>query len=443
MKNVKLSRYTLAVPYQGRIILFNTLSRSLVAISEDAWNRLKNSISNANADIDNGTLNDSLIKELTTLGFLIPSQLDEKELMRTHVNVLKYTPTHMGMFVNLTSRCNLSCPYCYQDLRKALDSNQDLTTDSWNRIMRLINKRINILRNVNVVFFGGEPMLNYNTLKVAVRDLDSLKEIGIKTSMSIITNGTLFSKQRAQELAPYISSVQITLDGMKETHDKMRPYSDGSGTFDIILKNIIDNIDQYRKRIILRSNINDDNIASVKSLLHYLKEEYGLHKLLKGVGFEYIFPTQTSIHVGESYKLTQHISKLLIEIYSYAVDLGYSIGNPLILGPCMANHAFSFAVDEQLNVYKCPGFLYSNPDGYIDEEGNLVITSSRWYSLINFEPPCALNCKFGPVCYGGCRWMASSSKSKISCNIEHLQNYSEFLALYVKSRYKKLLEGEG
>lgn len=281
MKNVKLSRYTLAVPYQGRIILFNTLSRSLVAISEDAWNRLKNSISNANADIDNGTLNDSLIKELTTLGFLIPSQLDEKELMRTHVNVLKYTPTHMGMFVNLTSRCNLSCPYCYQDLRKALDSNQDLTTDSWNRIMRLINKRINILRNVNVVFFGGEPMLNYNTLKVAVRDLDSLKEIGIKTSMSIITNGTLFSKQRAQELAPYISSVQITLDGMKETHDKMRPYSDGSGTFDIILKNIIDNIDQYRKRIILRSNINDDNIASVKSLLHYLKEEYGLHKLLK------------------------------------------------------------------------------------------------------------------------------------------------------------------
>lgn len=60
--------------------------------------------------------------------------------------------------------------------------------------MRLINKRINILRNVNVVFFGGELMLNYNILKVVVRDLDFLKEIGIKIFMFIIINGMLFFK---------------------------------------------------------------------------------------------------------------------------------------------------------------------------------------------------------------------------------------------------------
>ena len=129
MNSVKLSRYTLAVPYGGRVLLFNTLSRSLVAISEEAWNRLRSNTSDTNVGINNGTLNKQLIKELTILGFLIPSELDEKELMRTYVNILKYTPTHMGMFVNLTSRCNLSCPYCYQDLRKTLENNQDLTTD--------------------------------------------------------------------------------------------------------------------------------------------------------------------------------------------------------------------------------------------------------------------------------------------------------------------------
>ncbi|AIU69125.1 hypothetical protein TEU_01550 [Thermococcus eurythermalis] len=206
MNGIKLSRYTLAVPYQGRVILFNTLSRSLVAISEEVWNRLKNSINNANVGIDNGTLNDQLIKELTALGFLIPSELDEKELMRTHVNILKYTPTHMGMFVNLTSRCNLSCPYCYQDLRKALDNNQDLTTDGWNRIMKLINKRTNILRNVNVVFFGGEPMLNYDTLKVAVRDLDSLREIGIKASKSKISCNIEHLQNYSEFLTLYVKS---------------------------------------------------------------------------------------------------------------------------------------------------------------------------------------------------------------------------------------------
>ncbi|GAB6134512.1 radical SAM protein [Thermococcus henrietii] len=434
----KASKYILDIPCDigdnRYIILFNTLTHSLVAVSEKIWKKLRN---------DNlKEIPTEIFDELINLGFLLPEELDEREIARTRINLSKYNPTHMGMFVNMTSRCNLACPYCYQDLRKNSNINLDLTVENWNKIMKLISKKGDILKKISVVFFGGEPMLNYDTLKVAVRDLDSLREIDIETSMSIITNGTLFSKQTGQELAPFINSVQITLDGMRETHDKMRPYPDGRGTFDIILKNILDNIDQYKKRIILRSNINESNIASVKSLLHYLREEYGLHKLLGGVGFEYIFPTQTSIHAGESYKLSQHISKLLIEIYSYAVDLGYPIGNPLVLGPCMASHAFSFAVDEQLNVYKCPGFLYSNPDGYIDEDGNLIIMNSRWYSLINFEPPCAFNCKFGPICYGGCKWMASALKSKISCNIEHLQNYSEFLTLYVKSRYKKLLEGE-
>ena len=434
----KVSRYILDIPYDVRdkryIILFNTLSRSLVAVSEKTWKKIKNNnLKEIPAEIFN---------ELVNLGFLLPEELEEREVARTRINLSKYNPTHMGMFVNMTSRCNLACPYCYQDLRKNLNINRDLTVENWNKIMKLIFKKEDILKKVSVVFFGGEPLLNYTVLKKAVLDLDSIKNMGIKSTMAIITNGTLFSKQIGQELSPYIDSIQITLNGMKSTHNKMRPYPDGRGTFDVILKNLVDNIDQYTHKIVIRSNINESNIDSVKSLLKYLKEEYDLHRLLRGVSFEYIFPTQTSICIGESYKLSQHISKLLIEIYTHAVDLGYSIGNPLIFGPCMASHAFSFAVDERLNVYKCPGFLYSTPDGYIDKEGNLIITSSRWYSLINFEPPCALTCKFGPICYGGCKWMATASKSQISCNIEHLRNYNAFLTLYIRSRYQKLLEGE-
>lgn len=285
-------------------------------------------------------------------------------------------------------------------------------------------------------------MLNYDVLKVALKELDSLKSLGVTPNVSIVTNGTLFSKQRGQELSPYVNSVQITLDGMKETHNKMRPYPNGRGTFDIILKNLVDNVDQYKERIVLRSSVNESNVDSVKYLLEHLKEEYGLHKMLGGVSFEYIFPTQVSINSGKVHKLDQHKSKLLLEIYTHAVELGYKIGNPLIFGPCMASHAYSFAVDERLNIYKCPGFLYSTPDGYIDNDGNLVITNSRYYSLINLEPSCAFNCKFGPICYGGCKWMSSASKSHTSCNRGYLRNYDAFLTLYVKSRYKRLLEGE-
>lgn len=71
MKNVKFLRYIFVVLYQGCIILFNIFLCLLVVILEDVWNRFKNSISNVNVDIDNGIFNDSLIKELIILGFLM------------------------------------------------------------------------------------------------------------------------------------------------------------------------------------------------------------------------------------------------------------------------------------------------------------------------------------------------------------------------------------
>lgn len=432
----KVSKYILEIPYAiGNTryhILYHMLYKSLIAISPTIWETINS------RNFEN--VPKKVLSQLIELGFLVPEGIDETEVMRTLINLQKYNPAHMGIFVNLTSRCNLACPYCYQDLRKKFSSQQDLAPENWKRIMTFINSK-NTLKDISIAFFGGEPLLNIETLTLALKDLETLKDSGVSYDASIITNGTLFSKEIGQELSQYSVTVQVTLDGMKEIHDVMRPFPNGEGSFDNILKNLLDNIDEFRGRIVLRMNVNEANKESVRSLLMYLRDEYGLHEMLGSVGFEYIFPTQTAIKVGSAHILDKAKSEILVELYHFAVDLGYKIGNPMVFGPCMASHAYSFAVDENLNVYKCPGFLYSEPDGYIDKMGKLIITSSRWYSLINFEPPCVTKCKFGPICYGGCKWMGSATKSGISCNLAYLKNYETLIKLYVQSKYKEILGG--
>lgn len=137
-EKLKISKYILAVPYSSgsekRKILFHTLRRSLIALSERSWEKI-NTQHFEDVPVE-------ILDQLVKLGFLLPKDVDERELARTHINLLKYTSTHMGMFVSMTSQCNLSCPYCYQDLRKSTNVNHDLTFEHWNRIMRLIHKRV-------------------------------------------------------------------------------------------------------------------------------------------------------------------------------------------------------------------------------------------------------------------------------------------------------------
>jgi uncharacterized protein len=378
------------------------------------------------------------LQQLIDLGFLVPSTVDEKEIVKLKMNSLKYTPLQMGIFVSLTSACNLKCPYCYQSMR---NDTKYLTVEKWKVLYKYITKHQDIVKALAIALFGGEPLMNYDIAKEICKDVKKLRVNGIHTSIALVTNGTLFTKEVGEELSDYLENVQITIDGMQGEHDKLRPLPNGKSSFEIIIKNLIDNIDLYKDRIVLRSNITEENIESVKTLLKYLKEEVGIMNKIKEVDFRYIYPSQNDIFDGAIYRLDSHVSKMLLEMYKYATELGYKIANPLLsVAPCMASHAFSFAVDENLNVYKCGGFLYSTPDGYISPDGKLVITNPRWYKLINFEPVCVNTCKFAPVCYGGCKWMGIMNNFKGTCNIEHFKDLKEFLRIYVNSNYKRQLE---
>src|SRR5262245_40907809 len=103
---------------------------------------------------------------------------------------------------------------------------------------------------------------------------------GIRQVISIITNGLLLTEDVVDRLVPYgLTGVKITLDGDRDTHNRMRPLRGGQGTFD----RIIDNIRRVSGRvgIAIGGNFDESSVDSYPALLEYLKEQDFADQLVK------------------------------------------------------------------------------------------------------------------------------------------------------------------
>src|SRR5690606_26699366 len=92
---------------------------------------------------------------------------------------------------------------------------------------------------LTVVFFGGEPLLNFPMIKIVVdycskKEKESLK----KFKYEIVTNGTMFNDEINAYLNENNFEVTISFDGDKDTQDKNRPFRGGKGSYDSILPKI-------------------------------------------------------------------------------------------------------------------------------------------------------------------------------------------------------------
>lgn len=118
------------------------------------------------------------------------------------------------MSIDITNKCNLRCLHCYNYSGENNCINDELTDEELIKVIEDVAK-MDIL---NICFCGGETLLRKNILLKLIK---ILSDKGIKTSM--VTNGILLTEEVAQQLKDAgISKVQISLDGIGESHEKLR-----------------------------------------------------------------------------------------------------------------------------------------------------------------------------------------------------------------------------
>lgn len=145
-------------------------------------------------------------------------RLDEDEICPVKLNGYKM------LNIYLTNACNLRCDHCFMQSGMALKN--ELNGVEWMRLLECFKQN----GGESVTFSGGEPLMHRDFVAI-IRKSHSL---GL--TVTVLSNGVLWNETLIQELAPYISEIQISIDGFDEdSNAKVR----GNGHFENVVRNVV------------------------------------------------------------------------------------------------------------------------------------------------------------------------------------------------------------
>jgi len=252
-----------------KYLLINGLSGSIDKITEDQLRWLK-LLSNGKK-IKNLRFYSFLKKR----GYIFDSRQQEDKvfyyLCKKIENFCLSTSPDFEFVIN--SFCNFNCVYCFEDI-KLRKRNLAMIRGQIDLAFKAINDKLLQGRkklNSPMGIFGGEPLLP--GAKKTIRYLfDNIAKRGYKAYF--VTNGYYINdfSEILDRYRKHIDSVQVTIDGPKETHDRRRMLRGGSGTFDRIVSGV-DQLLKMRIKTSVRMNIDGENIAYLKEFADFVRQK--------------------------------------------------------------------------------------------------------------------------------------------------------------------------
>ena len=211
-----------------------------------------------------------------------------------------------ALCLHIAHDCNLACQYCFAEEgeyhgrralmsfevgKKALDF---LVAHSGNRI------------NLEVDFFGGEPLMNWQVVKDLVAYGRSLEEPHHKKfRFTLTTNGVLLNDEILEFCNKEMANVVLSIDGRKEVHDRMRPFRGGQGSYDLIVPKF-QKVAESRNQMnyYVRGTFTHHNLDFSKDVLH-----------LADLGFKQISVEPVVAKPEDHYAIQEEDLPVLMEEY--------------------------------------------------------------------------------------------------------------------------------
>ncbi len=355
--------------------------------------------------------------------------------------------------------CNLHCIYCYEQTymikgTKDIDPLKmvDIQFDGIDKIIKIYEDKYgNIKDDIRITIMGGEPLLKCNLKTIEYIFKQAKKRNYI---IDIVSNGVdlnyyvdLFNKYKST-----LDHIQITVDGVKEIHDKRRIFHNGQGSFDLIMKNIKLAIEN-NILIILRVNVDDTNIDELPALANFLVKEFNNSEMLKPylyllqdggcsgeqnivnekIGIEKIFQLEEKNPNMTIFRKKFHPENFIESIFN---DVPYQP----VLRHCGAAKN-QFILDCKSNVYKCWHGIGNNnyrvgtfyPKYELDDE-KINDWFNRSVKIIN---KCK-ECKYRYICGTGCPAAKHMDNDNMDIKGPSCVNYGELIKTIMLEKMKKL-----
>ena len=149
--------------------------------------------------------------------------------------VVKNTPIK-ALCLNVAHDCNLRCKYCFASKGGYGTGRMLMSPETAKKAIDFVVERSGKRQNIEVDFFGGEPMMALDTVKQTVEYARSIEEkTGKKFRFTMTTNGMLLNDENMEYFNREMKNCVLSLDGRKETNDNMRVTAGGCGSYDIIV----------------------------------------------------------------------------------------------------------------------------------------------------------------------------------------------------------------
>lgn len=417
------SRYTRLFHRDGEYFLYCSLTNSFANIDEELYGILSD-VSEMRCGVD--SIPENCVADLLRMKALVNDDNTEFLKIKYNTHRLRFHSGKLSLTICPTLACNFRCHYCFEQQHQGRWMSDNVEND----IITFI-KSHKSAEAMDVTWFGGEPLLYFDRICSLT---DKLKALDLHYRASIVTNGYLLTHEKAERFKELsIGTAQITIDGMRESHDRRRHLSGGGGSFDRIIENIMTAVEVAPALYIsIRVNIDGDNHEEYVELFNFLKS-----KNLPRVSIYPAFVTE----YGESfcgYALDSATRKNLLMKYSRATSETYLHFYPQGKRmECAVRNPNSYVIGPDGEIYKCWNDVGDGSKVVSDIKGKIMNESLLLQYLSGADPFESDECRaciLLPVCSGGCVY--DRMKAKCISDICPLlkTNLDEFLWLKSKKR---------
>ena len=303
----------------------------------------------------------SEINLLYEKGLLFSEGLEIKEFDYNKQNVVK------ALCLHVAHDCNLRCKYCFASQGDFKGKRSLMPLEVGKKALEFVVKSSGNRRNLEVDFFGGEPLMNFDVVKQLVkygRELE--KDNNKRFRFTITTNGVLLDDDKIDFINENMDNVVLSLDGRKEINDNMRKTISGMGSYDIIVPKIIDMVNKRGdKDYFVRGTFTKNNLDFANDILEYYKlgfKKVSMEPVVTDPKEEYALREEDlDVILNEYEKFSREYIKIKkidkdFTFFHFMIDLNQ--------GPCLIKRASGcgagseyLAVTPEGDLYPCHQFV--------------------------------------------------------------------------------------
>lgn len=409
----KLNGYNIALDVNsGAVHILDDISYDILDILNDSINKEINN--NILEKLELKYNKNDIIESYNELYNLYKNnQLFSKDEYEPFTKMLENSPIK-AMCLNVAHDCNLRCEYCFASKGDFGQGRMLMPFEVGKKAIDFLIENSGDRHNLEVDFFGGEPLMNFDVVKYIVDYARSIeKKFNKNFRFTITTNGLLLTDDKIEYINREMSNVVLSLDGRKEINDLLRITPNSKGSYDTI-------VPKYQKLVesrgdkdyYVRGTFTKNNLDFTKDVLHMADlgfEQLSIEPVVSDEKLEFSIKESDLSRVFEEY---ENLAKVIIDkrknkeffnFFHFMIDLNQGPCAIKRLRGCGCGNEY-IAITPTGDIFPCHQFVGNDEwkmGNLFDNNFNTKIKDTFSKTTVYTKSNCK-NCWAKFYCSGGC-----------------------------------------